>query len=298
MKRYIKYVVIAIVIIGIIGAFFIISKNNSNNVDDGKFKIVTSFYPIYIMAANITEGANNIELANMADVNTGCIHNYTISTEDMKKIEKADVFIENGLGLENFMEKVSSVNKNIKIINSSEDITNVIQNSDEVNPHIWTSISNYIMQVRNIEKALVEANPENAEIYINNADEYVNKLNELKLEYASELQMLSGKTAICLNESFEYLGKDIGLILNVVHTDHEESVLSAEAIKKLIDETRQSDTKIIIVDVNDNLTNAQTIANETGAQIYKLDSAITGSLNKEAYIDVMAGNMEILKNGE
>ena len=135
------------------------------------------------------------------------------------------------------------------------------------------------MQVRNIEKALVEANPENAEIYINNADEYVNKLNELKLEYASELQMLSGKTAICLNESFEYLGKDIGLILNVVHTDHEESVLSAEAIKKLIDETRQSDTKIIIVDVNDNLTNAQTIANETGAQIYKLDSAITGSLN-------------------
>ena len=137
MKRYIKYVVIAIVIIGIIGAFFIISKNNSNNVDDGKFKIVTSFYPIYIMAANITEGANNIELANMADVNTGCIHNYTISTEDMKKIEKADVFIENGLGLENFMEKVSSVNKNIKIINSSEDITNVIQNNDEVNPHIW-----------------------------------------------------------------------------------------------------------------------------------------------------------------
>ena len=298
MKRYIKYVVIAIVIIGIIGAFFIISKNNSNNVDDGKFKIVTSFYPIYIMAANITEGANNIELANMADVNTGCIHNYTISTEDMKKIEKADVFIENGLGLENFMEKVSSVNKNIKIINSSEDITNVIQNNDEVNPHIWTSISNYIMQVRNIEKSLEEANPENAEIYRNNTDEYVNKLNELKLKYASELQMLSGKTAICLNESFEYLGKDIGLILNVVHTDHEESVLSAETIKKLIDETRQSDTKIIIVDVNDNLTNAQTIANETGAQIYKLDSAITGSLNKEAYIDVMAGNIEILKNGE
>ena len=135
-------------------------------------------------------------------------------------------------------------------------------------------------------------------IYGNNADEYVNKLNELKLKYASELQMLSGKTAICLNESFEYLGKDIGLILNVVHTDHEESVLSAETIKRLIDETRQSDTKIIIVDVNDNLTNAQTIANETGAQIYKLDSAITGSLNKEAYIDVMAGNIEILKNGE
>lgn len=39
-------------------------KNNNEN-----YKVVTSFYPIYIMTYNITDGANNLELTNMADTN-------------------------------------------------------------------------------------------------------------------------------------------------------------------------------------------------------------------------------------
>ena len=32
----------------------------------------------------------------MAEVNGGCLHDYTLSTNDVKKFENADVFIENG----------------------------------------------------------------------------------------------------------------------------------------------------------------------------------------------------------
>lgn len=42
------------------------TKENSNNEN---YKIVTSFYPIYIMTYNITDEANNVELTNMADAN-------------------------------------------------------------------------------------------------------------------------------------------------------------------------------------------------------------------------------------
>ena len=246
------------------------------------------------MTANITQGANNIELVNMADVNVGCIHDYTLQTSDMKKIENADVIIQNGLGLESFMEKAISANKNVQIIDSSKGILNIIKDEDETNAHIWTSTSNYIMQVENIKKELCEKNPENASIYEANAKEYIKKLSELKLKFETDLQQLNGQSAVVLNESFEYLARDIGLNATTIKTSHEESTLSAETLKNIINDMKEKNTKIIIVDKDDDLKNAQTISNETGAKIYALDSAITGALNKESYIKCMNANFDRL----
>ena len=106
MKKVTKYIIIAVVVIAIIAVLVIlnINKNNRTNKDDEAVKIVTSFYPMYIIAENITDGAENIELVNMADVNVGCLHDYTLTTEDMKKVENADIFIMNGLGMESIIE--------------------------------------------------------------------------------------------------------------------------------------------------------------------------------------------------
>ena len=295
MKRNLKYI-IAIVVILLIAMIGIIAvnKNKKEKINDGKYRIVTTFYPIYIMTANITQGANNIELVNMADVNVGCIHDYTLQTSDMKKIENADVIIQNGLGLESFMEKAISANKNVHIIDSSKGILNIIKDEDETNAHIWTSTSNYIMQVENIKKELCEKNPENAPIYEANAKEYIKKLSELKLKFETDLQQLNGQSAVVLNESFEYLARDIGLNATTIKTSHEESTLSAETLKNIINDMKEKNTKIIIVDKDDDLKNAQTISNETGAKIYTLDSAITGALNKESYIKCMNANFDRL----
>lgn len=295
MKGNIKYIIIAFVIILVaIIAIVAVPKKGKENVDDEKFKIVTTFYPLYIMTSNITQGANNIELVNMADTNVGCIHDYTLTTADMKKVENADVIIQNGLGLESFMEKVTSSNKNVQIIDSSENIINLIKEDDEVNPHVWTSISNYISQVENIQKALSEKNPENADIYEKNAKEYIEKLIQLKSKFDTQLQELKGEYAVNLNESFEYLTRDLELNVTSIHTSHEESTLSAEMLKSIIEEMKEKNTKIIIVDINDDLKNAQTIANETGAKIYKLDSGLTGNLDKDSYINSMSKNIETL----
>ena len=56
--------------------------------------------------------------------------------------------------------------------------------------------------------------------------------------------------------------------------------------------------KIILVYKNDNKSNAQTIANEIDAQILELNSGLTGSLDKDAYINAMEENIEKLKSVE
>lgn len=296
MKKYMKHIIIIAVIILIIALLIILNINKKNNdyKENEITKIVTSFYPIYIIAENITEGAENIELENMADVNVGCLHDYTLTTEDMKKIEKADIFIINGLGMENFIEKAMESNNEMAVIDSSTKITDVIKNEEEINAHIWTNIDNYILQVENISEQLISLNAQNAEIYKTNTDTYIEKLNEVKEKYLENLKGLNGKKAISLNEAFEYLGKELGIDMTTIETDHEESTMSAEMLKNIIDKVKQENIEIIIIDKNDNDSNAKSIAEETGAKVLKLNSGLKGSLEKDAYINQVEENMQIL----
>ena len=295
--KNVKIVIIVLCIILIIG--FIVWKNierNNNDVSSSKTRIVTSFYPMYVIALNLTEGAEGIELSNMADVNVGCLHDYTLTTEDMKKVENADIFISNGLGMENFISKILESNSDMKVIDSSNNLENVISNGIEENAHIWTSIDNYILQVQNIAEELKTADAKNAEVYTQNAQKYVDELNKLNEEYKSKLAKLNGEKAICLNEAFEYMGQELGMEMITIKTDHEESAISAGMLKSVINKVKEDDIKIIIIDKNDSKTNAETIANETGAKILELNSGLTGELNKDAYINQMRENMNILEN--
>ena len=231
----------------------------------------------------------------MADRNVGCLHDYTLSTTDMKKLEKADVVVQNGLGIENFMDKILNTYSEIKIIDSSKNIISKIEENGEVNNHIWTSLSNYMMQVEEIAKSLSEANPENKEVYEKNKENYIKELKKLQKEYQTELANLNDKKAICLNEAFSYLAKEVGLEIISVETNHEESSLSAEKMKELIEIMKKENIKSILVDKEDNLKSAQTLASETGAKIYELQSGLTGSEENNSYLQIMKENLEILK---
>lgn len=225
----------------------------------------------------------------------GCVHNYTLQTTDLKKVEKADMFIQNGLEIENFMDKIVSSFSKLNVVNSTDGLENIIKEDDEINGHTWTSIDNNIKQVENIKNRLKESNPENAEIYEKNANEYINKLRNLKQKYETELVALKGKKVVSLNESFAYLQRDLGLDSIEIHTDHEESTISAEMLKHIIEDMRKENIKIIIIDKNDNEKNAQNLANETGAKIYKLDSCLSGNMDKDAYLNAMNENLNVLK---
>lgn len=193
------------------------------------------------------------------------------------------------------MDKIVSSFSKLKVINSSEGLEDVIKKDNEINGHTWTSVDNNIKQVENIKNKLKEANPENAEIYEKNTNEYIEKLKSLKQKYETELVGLKGKKVVSLNESFAYLQRDIGLDSIEIHTDHEESTMSAEMLAHTIEDMKKENIKIIIIDKNDNEKNAQNLANETGAKIYKLDSCLTGNMDKDAYLNAMTENLNVLK---
>ena len=149
-------------------------------------KIVTSFYPMYVATINITKGVEGVEVTNMTKPQTGCLHDYQLTTEDMKKLEKANVFVVNGGGMEAFLDKVIKQQKNLQIVDASKDIE-LLQGDEGPNPHVWVSVSNAIQQVKNITSQLCAIDPTHADAYRANALDYVQRLSNLKNEMHQQL---------------------------------------------------------------------------------------------------------------
>ena len=290
-----KYVIITIaVIIVIIGIIVIGNLNKENVKENDNLKIVTSFYPMYIMTMNITNGVEDVQVSNMAENYVGCIHDYTLKTEDLKKFENANIFIENGYGMESFSQKIIDSYPQVKIIESAKGITDVIkEESGDVNAHFWTSIDNYILQVQEIANQLSNIDSKNGDTYKNNANTYIQKLNDLKKSYEDKIESLKGKKVISLNESFSYLFKTLGIEEILIETDHEQSSLSAETVKNVIDKMNEENINSIIIAENDNEQNAKAIAEETGAKVYKLKDGMSGDNSLDSYINDMKYNFEI-----
>ena len=292
MKKRNIIIIVAIVLI-LIAGIVIGNLNRKDDIEGDSLKIVTSFYPIYIMTLNITNGAENIEVSNMAENYVGCIHDYTLTTTDLKKFENADIFVQNGYDMEQFSQKIIDSYPDVKMVDSSTKITDFVQDGEEVNPHFWTSIDNYILQVEAITEGLKELDSSNSDLFEQNKNICVQKLQELKSSY--EEFNFEGNSVVSLNESFSYLFKFIGVNETLIETDHEQSSLSAETVRGVIEEVKETGIQAIVIGQNDDDQNANLIASETGATVYRLNDAMSGDGSLDSYINTMKENLEILK---
>ncbi len=292
MKKRNIIIIVAIVLI-LIAGIVIGNLNRKDDIEGDSLKIVTSFYPIYIMTLNITNGAENIEVSNMAENYVGCIHDYTLTTTDLKKFENADIFVQNGYDMEQFSQKIIDSYPDVKMVDSSTKITDFVQDGEEVNPHFWTSIDNYILQVEAITEGLKELDSSNSDLFEQNKNICVQKLQELKSSY--EEFNFEGNSVVSLNESFSYLFKFIGVNETLIETDHEQSSLSAETVRGVIEEVKETGIQAIVIGQNDDDQNANLIASETGAKVYRLNDAMSGDGSLDSYINTMKENLEILK---
>ena len=273
------------------------STNTAGGGKDGSFHIVTSFYPMYVATINITQGVDGVTVTNMTKPQTGCLHDYQLMTEDMKTLEKADAFVINGAGMESFLDKVVEQQKNLKIIDASKGIE-LLKDDDEENPHVWLSVTDAILQVKNIAEQLKAADPKHADAYEKNAAAYIKKLEALKAEMHTELDTVPNKDIVTFHEAFPYFAKEFGLnIISVVEREPGTEPTPAE-LQATIEQVKKLPVKVLFTEPQYSPSAAETIARETGAKIYTLDPVVTGEANDQAlnaYIDTMKKNMETLK---
>lgn len=290
-SKKLLFVIIMLIVLTVIGIAIIaisiaMSEDESAEGKDGKLTVVTSFYPMYIAALNITEGAD-INLNNLSEPQTGCLHDYQLTTEDVKLLSKADVFIINGGGMEEFLDDVVSNYPKLKVVDSSKGVDAL-----EDNAHMWMSIPCYIKQVENIRDQLSKLDPANADKYNSNAQTYISKLNELK---SMENEVNKGSNVVLFSEAYEYVAKDYEMEVKSVLDLDEEKNISAKEVAETVDVIKKDNVPLIIAEKQYGEKMADIVKGETGVNVVYLDTIIRGDYNKDSYINAMRSNIELLK---
>lgn len=270
---------------------------STSSIASGKtVNIVTSFYPMYIATLNVAKDIPNVKVINMTKPMTGCLHDYSVTPDDMKNLEGAQIFVVNGAGMESFMDKVTGQMPNLKILESSKGIELIKGDGNKGdNPHIWVSISNAITQVKNIGKELSVLDPDNAIKYKSNTDEYVKKLETERDKMHKTLDTLKNRDIVTLHEAFPYFAKEFNLNIIGVIEREPGSEPSAKDLDETILQVKKLKVKALFAEPQYPTKAADTIAKETGSKVYSLDPAVTGPMEADAYINIMESNLKALE---
>ena len=106
------------------------STKNTDEADD-VLTVVTSFYPMYIATLNIVDGVDGVRLENLSEPQTGCLHDFQLTPEDMKLLSTADIFVINGGGIESFMSDVAKAYPKLDVVEACEDVALLSEDDDE-----------------------------------------------------------------------------------------------------------------------------------------------------------------------
>ena len=269
-------------------------EKNKNTVYNSKINICTTFHPVQILTERLMYGIDNVEITNITANTTGCIHDYALTTKDMKAIENSDLLILNGASMEEFLNTYLNSNKNINVVDTSYG-TSLLKDDheEEQNSHIYLNINNYIKQMENTYSALVDLDftgEQKAQIF-KNKNEFLNELLEL-LKYSEKLNTIKSKRVVLSHNSFEYMINNLNVdIVEILEVEHENEISSSK-ISKIIDENKKKKVDAIFVSKDFDISRIENIVNETNIKVYKLD-AIT-DLAANDYVQTMKNNIDTI----
>lgn len=280
--------------------------------------VVTSFYPIYLFALNLTDGIDGVTVCNLAAPNTGCLHDYQLSTGDMKVLNNADVFLINGAGMESYLTRVMDTFPQLPVVDASSGVTLLTEDgmdeyvddhdddehddhghhhAGEANAHIWLDAQNAVLMVNNLADGLISAMPDHqAQIEANRAA-YVARLTALDAELKAALSDVPNKNIVTFHEAFPYFARAYGLSVAAVVNHEPGDALSPAQLAELVRTIRDLGNPPLFTEPQYDDMAAQTISRETGAPIFTLDPVVTGpesDVPLTYYEDRMRENMQTL----
>ena len=294
------------------------SAKNTDEADD-MLTVVTSFYPMYIATLNIVDGVKGVRLENLSEPQTGCLHDFQLTPEDMKLLSTADVFVINGGSIESFMSDVAKAYPKLDVVEACEDVAllsddesdsdhdhdhDAYAESDsdhdhdhgDENAHAWMSVPRYRTMVKTIASHLAQKDEAHAEEYYANAEKYDAKLAKLEKEQDSLKSLTDGQNIVIFHEAYAYVADDFSMNACYLLDLDEERSVSAGEIKQVIGAIKDDGVSVILAEELYGKSMGDTVSRETDVHVVYIDPLNRGEYDKDSYLDGMEQNIELIKD--
>lgn len=259
--------------------------------------IVATTRPVYDLATALCQGTG-LEIGLLIQENVSCLHDYSLSTAQMKLLERAELVLISGAGLESFQQEllercdhVVSCAEGVSLIECEESHDHDHGHSHEADPHIWLAPKNAMIMARNICTALEDVHPSQRSLFRDNLSRLLQQLEDLQQYGEQALGSLACRELITFHDGFSYLAQAFDLTILAAVEEESGSEASARELIVLIGQVRQHDLPAVFCETNGSRAAAQIIATETGAGLFTLDMA----MGEGNYLDTMYRNIAVLK---
>ncbi len=246
-------------------------------------------------------------------------HHYELTAQDMTKITNSELFIyisDSNNGFSHDLKESGDYNTEFfSVTNAKEFVDNVdpsLYELDEdavtqdehgheqiegeiVNPHVWVSPKMLILMTNVIADELIAHEPDNAELFKENANAYIEQLETFDKLY-TELGEDQRYPIIVSHSAYNYLNTDYGIesqsLYGLVHEDEP----TAQEIEAVIDLINQENIPAIYVEQNDeNNKMVLEIANQTGVEVKVLNNMSTTSVDTLTALQDNLDALSVLK---
>jgi manganese/iron transport system substrate-binding protein len=233
------------------------------------FRVVTTFTVIKDITQNIAGDAAVVDSITKPGAE---IHNYQPTPGDIVKAQSADLIIWNGMNLELWFEKFFQNLSGVPSVVASAGVEPIGIGegpyTGKPNPHAWMSPSSVQIYIENIRKALVEHDPENADLYNANAAKYADEIKALDVPLRDRLAKIpEDKRWLVTSEgAFSYLARDYGLRELYLWPINADQQGTPQQVRHVIDEVRKNEIPVVFSESTVSDRPARQVAKESGAR--------------------------------
>jgi ABC-type Zn uptake system ZnuABC Zn-binding protein ZnuA len=298
-----------------------------------KLKVVATTNIIGDLVRNV--GDDTVELTTMLPVGADP-HTFNPTPQDAALVADAHVVLINGLHLEEFLEElienaggeaaVVTLSNNVETreFEAGEGHAHGDEEGDHhdeeeheddahedehghahegADPHIWMTPANAMVMVHNIEHALSELDPANAESYEANAEAYEAQLEELDAWVMEQISAIpeENREMVTDHEAFGYYADRYGLDIvgTVIPSTSTNAEPSAQELAELQEEIGKLDVRAVFVGTTVNPVLAERVAEDTGIELVPLYTGSLGEANSgvETYLDFIRYNTTAIVDG-
>ncbi|OCH16009.1 metal ABC transporter solute-binding protein, Zn/Mn family [Aliivibrio salmonicida] len=230
-------------------------------------------------------------------------HNYLPQPNDLKRLNKMDVIVVNGIGHDDFALKVISAanNSELMVLEANKDVPLLPAMGQSVgkgavNPHTFVGLSTTIQKVYTIANELSRIDPENASFYRKNARKYAKKFRLMKRDAMLSLGELdtAGMKVATTHNAYGYILQEFGVDVAAVIEPAHGVEPSASQLQGTIEKIRESDIDVLFYELNMPNRFVDTIEEATGVQLYRFSHMTHGPYEDNKVEIEMKSNLDTL----
>lgn len=276
----------------------------SNYVAAGeRLKVVTTFTVLADMAQNVAGDAADVVSVTRPGAE---IHGYQPTPGDIRRSLDADLILWNGLNLELWFEQFLDNLGDVPSATLTEGIDPIAIASGgyegQTNPHAWMGLENALIYVDNIERALREADPANADTYAANAAAYKEQIEETIAPLRQAVLAIpeGQRWLVTCEGAFSYLARDFQMQELYLWPMNADAVGTPQQVRRVIDTVRAEDIPVVFCESTVNTDPAEQVARETGVtyggELY-VDSLSEADGPVPTYLDLLTVTSRTVAQG-